>query len=746
MKTEVRYACIAAGAIFSFCLTGCQTEETFVPVTEGEEITFGSSLPGAVSTKTIYGDEIVTDGTGRRYYPVYWADNDCIAVYCPESSNTVRADYMITPAKDTDGNPTNTSAAVTKTGEVGLQWGSASKHNFYGFYPAKAVSGVDGDGLIQASVPVLQDPVRFEESTVDGHKVIRGIANTDYAYMWAYTQVDKDKMEAGTDVPLTFHPLNTILEITINGPATNSAPIKISSININAVDPDGAGQNIYLTGDFECDFTGIKDGTGTTPTCEISGNLSEVRNRITISCYDEAKKDFIELAPGDKLVLQAYLLPNDDGFEKQTLQISVSPLNSANLVKTLQTDQILAHKVNLVSLPALKTGGTNYWMDSLDPTIYITELSLPGSKFSILTEANNSNIIYQNATIQQQFNTGVRAFIVQTGALYDARIIGGFREGELYACVDSRRLDNVRDIIKELGECIDNAHAEGKDNEYVFLQLTFDGGATDNQAVNWSYGDERGWIETVEYAVKEYCKDSELGKYIYQDEILPTTTIDDVKGKIVLKVNYNNTTMGNYIPANSGVPCLFSLWKTAYVEGGVPMKWGSSNVNRQTELTWLYQEVTTVGMDGTGLGEEGPNGNTSLSDKKQYVSYLFTESVKAYQENKDFSTWFMNDLGGCLVGRPYSNSLSSEGVVALTKEMSVFAVQQLQERSENASLGLIFFNFADNLPESGQEYGTASLIQTVVDNNFKFALRKDSPSAGTAASRPVTRSSDGWDE
>ena len=230
------------------------------------------------------------------------------------------------------------------------------------------------------------------------------------------------------------------------------------------------------------------------------------------------------------------------------------------------------------------------------------------------------------------------------------------------------------------------------------------------------------------------------------DEILPTTTIDDVKGKIVLKVNYNNTTMGNYIPANSGVPCLFSLWETAYVEGGVPMKWGSSNVNRQTELTWLYQEVTTVGMDGTGLGEEGPNGNTSLSDKKQYVSYLFTESVKAYQENKDFSTWFMNDLGGCLVGRPYSNSLSSEGVVALTKEMSVFAVQQLQERSENASLGLIFFNFADNLPESGQEYGTASLIQTVVDNNFKFALRKDSPSAGTAASRPVTRSSDGWDE
>ena len=735
-------------------LAGCSVKESFVPVETGDEITFGSSLPGNVQTRTIYGDEILTDPeTGNRYYPVYWDNDDYIAVYCPQSSNTVRSDYKVTPAVDTEGNPTNTSASVTKTGDTGLQWGQTDIHDFYGFYPASAVTGVDGDGLIYASVPVLQDPVRFEESVdADGNRVIRGIANTDYAYMWAYTQVDKSVLPEGTDVPLTFHPLNTILEITVNGPTENSSPVKISSINVNAVDPDGAGQNIYLTGDFKCDFNRVKDGTqqGANPECDVAGNLNEVRNRITISCYNEETGDYISLGPGDKLVLHAYLLPNDDGFEVQTLQVSVSPVNSQNLVKTLQTGQILAHKVNRVSLPYVKTGGTNYWQDSLDPDIYITELSLPGSKMSMLTEANGSNVIYQNASIEDQFQAGVRAFIIQTGALYDAgnNIFNPqFRSGELYACVDGKRLNNysLENILTILSEALTEAEAKGKEYEYVFVQLTYDGGTTDNEG--WAQlNTEEAWIRTLEYSINNLK--SKYALRIYTNEITPQTTIDDVKGKIILKANFNSTEMGNKISASAGIPCLFSLWNVAYVPEGVPLSWGSPNssVQKSSSMKWLYQEVTSVGVAGSGAGEDGPDGKVDINYKKQYAEALFTSSVNKYNEpGYDHSWWFMNDLGGSFVGGSYSGDPSSQGIIDLTLEMAPFAVRQLQERSENASLGLIFFNFADNLPESGQKYGTASLIQTIVDNNFKFALHKKSASATGAVVRPVTRS-ESWDK
>ena len=38
--------------------------------------------------------------------------------------------------------------------------------------------------------------------------------------------------------------------------------------------------------------------------------------------------------------------------------------------------------------------------------------------------------------------------------------------------------------------------------------------------------------------------------------------------------------------------------------------------------------------------------------------------------------------------------------------------------------GLVFFNYADKQDNSGKLYGTDELIQTVIDNNFKFNLRK----------------------
>ena len=44
-------------------------------------------------------------------------------------------------------------------------------------------------------------------------------------------------------------------------------------------------------------------------------------------------------------------------------------------------------------------------------------------------------------------------------------------------------------------------------------------------------------------------------------------------------------------------------------------------------------------------------------------------------------------------------------------------------RSQNASLGIRLLNHADKQETSGALYKSDMLIQTVIDNNFRFALR-----------------------
>ena len=110
---------------------------------------------------------------------------------------------------------------------------------------------------------------------------------------------------------------------------------------------------------------------------------------------------------------------------------------------------------------------------------------------------------------------------------------------------------------------------------------------------------------------------------------------------------------------------------------------------------------------------------------------MFTKSLQAYKDG-DHKTWFMNDLGGaytwCNRTGAHNPNLGTNhyvntDVVTLTKELNQLGIDELQRRTENAGLGLIFMNFA-NRQTTGQDYKSDLLLQTIIDNNFKFALRK----------------------
>lgn len=728
-------------------------EKHVTPAEVGEEIRFGSSLEKAGS-RTIY-DDVPVDGA----YRVSWVQGDQVAIYCPQAANGTLVNYEITPAQD---DPT-ASELVTKVNqnEAGLQWGQQDDHYFYAFYPADRVTGTE-DGKIRGHVPTTQNVTSWNQVTENGETTWYGKTNTEEnAYMWAYGHFKRSEMGEAA-IPLTFHPWMTVLEIVIRGPEEGTKTV--TNVNIRAIE----GQQTMLAGDFICDMTPVEENGATgTPNYEPVGNQGTVNNTISISGYNAETDEFITLGPDDKMVVRAYLLPIDEQntVDARNIQISVATLNGAALTRTLGysnhgPNSIQPHKVNRVTLPRLQTMGTNYWMSSLDKDIYLSELSIPGSKFSYNTSANSATPVYQGADIATQFIDGVRAFIAPVdvkGVTYNGTRTGGWWDytySHEYVVSstpgsplkingisgNTTLVNTIEDIAEGLQKSEDDLGAAAHECAVVMITKPGSVSASDvNFTGDWDSrtssgrfnevgGDNTVWIEAVANELQALSKDA--SKRIYTGEITANTTLEDVRGKIILKINYNDVSQEAVFASSARYPMLFSRWDG--LTKTVPLYWGT--MAQAASLKWMYHESTHVGS----AGEAGiPN---TAAIKLSNVNAIFTNSIDAYLGNDAHDTWYMNDCGGVFSGSVSGTygydgtySVNNDAVIALTRWMNREVRQTLQKRTENASTGLVFFNFADKQPGSGVLYETNELIQTIIDNNFKFNLRKEGSTTNTTS-------------
>ncbi len=715
-------------AVALVALSSCSdelVENPAAPAQMGDEITFGSSLTD-VQTRTIYGEDPVNGA-----YPVFWEDGDQISIYCPEAAQGNLVNYKITP----DPNNKATSSAVTRVNpdQAGLQWGQQETHHFSAIYPADKITGVQ-DGKLTASIPVDQTPTEWKYDAAT--KTWTGIASTDYAYMWAYNTHNKSD---GGDVALEFHPWVTILDVEITGP--KSGQVKMSAVQIRSNDYE------TLNGEFQIDFNPVEDG-GDAPVYIQAGNPNATRSQISIQLYDpkyyehkpaagKTGGDFITLEQGEKIVIRFYLLPKDDGYNtsedaqgRSDLQIRVAPYNSAVLTRTLTAQNgekeggILAHKVNKVILPPVNKDGVNYWMSSLNPNIYVTELSLPGSKFSYQNadDFSNANQKYQSLSIADQFKNGIRAFHVQTVYHND----GGYGileqpDPRLYVTVDGKKSEKrITDMVKTVADGLAATETDAsKTGEFAFLLLTY-------SSSGGIISDKTSWMEAVQNELTDMAKDAQYR--LYTGEITPNTTIGDVAGKIIVKVNYNDDDMANTLDQNAKLPALFSIWgygNQSNTSEGLPsteeahrdayamnnLRWGTSNHDKAANMTFFYHEASSVGHNDDG-GEE------TETEKKTRMEDMWERSIRYYGENDAHDMWFMNDLGGYYINGDYDGSESQHGIDGWTQEIGPLATQYLQGRNADATLGIVLMNYAD--PDN--QY-SGNLIQSIINNNFLFQLR-----------------------
>ena len=719
---------IAFMAFLAACTDDLGENKVQNPVQVGDEILFGSTISGdadVIESRTVYGDR--TD-TG---IPVYWKEEgDLVAIFCPQASQPANklVNYLVKPQMGTDGKPTNGSASVTaqvNPGEAGLQWGNAETHRFYAFYPAKSVKGTEDDGKIKSNIPVEQNVAKWRmDSDINGVTTHFGLPNMDLAYMYACDSVVTADMDKETPIELEFHNLLTVLDITIPGPETGSDPITVTAINVEAVSDDGqAGHEPILTGDFYCY---LRPGQGhEVGYCEpVNPNPTEVSNRIAISTYNPDTKKFIEVGPDQQINVKAYILPHTgEVIEKQSLKISVVTMNGAPKTKTLQKRQIMPGMVNRVRLPHLEQSNeTNYWMSNLDPNLYFTELSLPGSHQSVGTNSESHWIgglnwvtyeQYQNKTLEEQFTDGIRAFHFQTRYHALNNDINVFACGQDYS--------QLYVYLKELADMLDAMPTDKKDFVVVNIGFKSSTAATD----------ENVWYNTLADQLNNNINYTSLP--IYRDGIDANTTIGQLARKIVLRIDRQGTT---------NVPALISAQpNTTEAPGEKDMYWGSTNNGRV--LTMYAQDATSIDVSGNDHGEL-----PDMSTKLGYMKTIFSESVNKYKENDAHDYLYYMTIGGFYCN---SNSNDSEGgdVIKYTKEITPQIVDYIQMRGTDASLGLVMMNFADKQGGSGADYGCDGLIQTIIYNNFSFALRKaggSTPAPSYNASYQSGGNAVGWDE
>lgn len=716
---------IAFVAFLAACTDDLGENKVQNPVQVGDEILFGSTISDdadVIESRTVYGDR--TD-TG---IPVYWKEEgDLVAIFCPQASQPASklVTYLVKPQMGTDGKPTNGSESVTaqvNPGEAGLQWGNAETHRFYAFYPAKSVKGTEDDGKIKSNIPVEQNVAEWrKDSKIDGVTTHFGLPNMDLAYMYACDSVVTANMDKGTPINLKFHNLLTVLDITIPGPKTGSDPITVTAINVEAVSDDGQeGHEPILTGDFYCylrdGIEGHKIGD-----CEpVNPEPTEVSNRIAISTYDPDAKEFITVAPGEQINVKAYILPHTDAvIAKQSLKISVMTMNGAPKTKTLQKRQIEPGKVNRVRLPYLEQSNeTNYWMSNLDPNVYFTEISFPGSHQSAGTQDESVGVWpltnatyekYQTQDLATQFKDGIRAFSFQT--YHSSNSLTVFASG--------REQSDLKTYLQQLTDVLNTAK-ENKKSDFVLVSLVWkDMGGGDS---------ETAWYDDVATVLNS----TEYEKFpIYRGGITANTTISELANQIVLRIDR----MGD-----SEVPGLVSSQPSRYEPEETNMYWGNKNSGKI--LTMYAHDGTSIDVDGNDKGEV-----KDLNTKLGYVKTIFNESVNKYKTNTAHDYFYHTNIGGFYcIDRDITNiSDDANGgkTIQYTKDIMPSVVDYVQTRGEDASLGVVLMNFADKQPGSGADYGCDGLIQTIIYNNFSFALRKKPSGTTTAASYNASYQSGG---
>lgn len=727
MKTS-KYIFLSLAAVV--LAVACKEElnpDNPIKANPGDEVQFGAALPG--KTKTVYGEENTTTNS----FPIYWVNGDKVRVASPQCmSGRNSAEYSVAVKSEKQ----NYATSLTKTGDAGVQWGEAPTADFYSIYPSTAGTELKvSDENVVAKLHV--DATQFASTKDLGTSYYAQPAEMGNVVMYAKTTgVNRNDPETNGVVELHYTPFSTVLEFELTAPdnqgsgKTNS--IIVQSLSLTA--PEGTN----IAGDFDFNF----DGPTITPDA-VSGS-----NVITMHFLKDNQYN-VTLTPDVKTMkAKMCLMPisNVESLLDWKVEVNTS---AGTFIKTLKESDfankdgstkntaLAPGKVHKIKLPTLNYASQEwvYKLDSWIPTlpdytnIYLSELSLPGAWYAGSTEAYQAT-----SSIADLWNAGVRAFAVECRT--NSTWPGGTPE---YLCISGTgRKPTLGDYyhngtnITTVLNGIKTALASHQD-EYAVLVLSYaDGGEGGHRDTDHAY-----FLEGVANALSGYTD------IVYSGPITKNTTIDQVKGKLIVKVNIDgNLTLGNYTAANALIsynPFLLQITTDAanfahpyysdlYWSGWADTYKTCAQVNTLTGISddeaankfiWVFSSANRTQLDA------GTNGTIPhYKDRKDALGAMMNFSKTVY-ERSNHNVWFYFNCGGT-----QATSQTSDGPSPTTfaKEMNKWLLDTINAKTDPSPLGIVMFNQCNG--DNATYYG-ADIIKAIIEMNSKFYLKHAGTSGGS---------------
>lgn len=739
MKRSIIYI-----AALTLVMGSCAKEENnIVKPTPGDEVRFSGKLSAGTQTKTAYGEETATG------IKVNWKNGDKVLVYGTNClAGREMAEYNVTNA-DAEGNEVlqNFANSLDKTGDFGVQWGmdGTEKCDFYSVYPSvnnghntTITPKADGSGVtVRAHIRPSQfcvfnansdataySGMPYDEKYTDG--------TMPDAFMYAVTP----NQDNGTEVVnLRYKPFSTVLKFHFAGFTTSvdltSPYIYLQKVILTAPD------EVTVAGNF--DVTIGKDGKVTSKPVADSeaSNVIEVNTILPGGSYVRLGKnmpiDFsIFTIPQEGLSLSDtwnVVMQTNAGNFRYKLKPSTSSTNNTGKNSNLVAGQV--HKLNIPKLTVTQDITLNPadWMTQIPRNVYLSELSLPGSWYSVLEEYQGKGV-----DIATQYAAGVRAFNLdcrltkETSSSSTMRLVCAGTDGVGTAGSDYVSGVLVLDKMKEIGALIAN-----NPEEYVVVVLTVAEKPMTRKpalASEISYGTVAP--QEILNAIATMLKDPSLDSYIYKKPITPNTTVYDVLGKIIVKVNANTSKFLN--ESYTSIPnAMVSL---ASMAGGVeypgyPDTDITAGVFDSMQTSAIYNSNTESGLkfyyhQAQKSYESGSSSSPNLDQRRKAIDDITAKSRAIYEENLH-NAWFQIGIGGYIVKTGFLGQKTNDRLAVATN-LNEYLLQKVQNKLLSqeglapSPVGIVLMNYCTGDSNNGNG---AALVKAILEMNTMFRLNRD---------------------
>lgn len=727
MKKIIVFA--AVGALLAGCSDEVRNPEK--PSNPGSDITFQLNLQSDPQTRTLYGEET------NNAFPIYWVDQDQIIVASPQcAEGRNNALYQVTVPNATS----HTATAVTKVNEAGVQWGDKLPANFYSVYPVSYNSS--------ASNVVRNEIINGTDNAV-AHLNVRNYQTNIFEKVngkWVGTPIDRKSMtdlsanlknpdalmyaqtRQTTDgnVQLTFKPFTVAFNITLQGYTVTEAlgtdpTVTIQEVAITA--PEGT----QLVGNFDATFNA--DGTSD-PQVNTNVNTLSEPNVIHIPTLSTVDGHYLTISQNESVAFNVFAIPTNKTIGSDwtltvrttsgTFTRALTP-GSGNGAANLIAGQM--HKLNMPTFQVANTFQFNQasWIAQIPRNVYLSELSLPGAWYASQSEYQGS------VSYASLWNAGVRAFAIETRSAnmtFGGNVVisgTGTNVGNAYS--GGTQINTVmQSIITQL-----QSHPE----EYAVLVLSYaDGGDGGHRARDYNF-----WLQGI---YNEYNSLTTTQKsYVYSDAITPNTTVGDVAGKLIIKVNVGDKIkngtgsigIGDY--ANN-IPGLLSYVDMGW-DNSVP---NSSLISQMYWKNWSTDYMTNVtgnvaSLDATNLywnytvanrtSNNSGAGIPTYENRQSSITTILANS-RAIYEAGHHNMWFFVGAGGNQATGPNSNTNASTAKSFATT-MNTFINDQLVAKingEDFSPFGIVMCNYITDATYSGP-----TIIENIIKMNRLFRLNRD---------------------